>query len=112
MKQPVARVVDDEQANSGHGQRGHETAGKRCRSRERARRRDGGTAKINDLNEEIFCQASDSAAAPTFVERLMQRRLLRNGRNLMREGGESAQVNGAPLKRRAERIDCVSRAII
>jgi hypothetical protein len=27
---------------------------------------------INDLNEEIFCQASDSAAAPTFVERLMQ----------------------------------------
>jgi len=27
---------------------------------------------INDLNEEIFRQASDSAVAPTFVERLMQ----------------------------------------
>jgi len=27
MKQPVARDLDEEQANSGHGQRGHETAG-------------------------------------------------------------------------------------
>jgi hypothetical protein len=27
---------------------------------------------INDLNEEIFHQASDNAEAPTFVERLMQ----------------------------------------
>jgi len=36
------------------------------------RQRDGDTAMINDLNEEIFRQTSDSAAAPTFVERLMQ----------------------------------------
>ena len=62
----------EQQANSGHGQRGHKTASKQCRSCERARQRDDGTAMINDLNEEIFCQASDSAAAPTFVERLMQ----------------------------------------
>ena len=27
MKQPVARDLDEEQANSGHGQQGHETAG-------------------------------------------------------------------------------------
>ena len=27
MKQPVARDLDEEQANSGHGQLGHETAG-------------------------------------------------------------------------------------
>jgi hypothetical protein len=28
--------------------------------------------KKNDLNKEVFCQASDSAAASTFVEQLMQ----------------------------------------
>jgi hypothetical protein len=65
--------------------------------------------KMTSLRD-FFRQASDSAAAPTFVERLMQRCLLRNGRNLTQEGDESAQVNGAPLKRRAERIDSVSRA--
>ena len=41
---------------------------------------------INDLNEEIFHQASDNAEAPTFVERLMQwclRRQKSNAREVM-----------------------------
>jgi hypothetical protein len=41
---------------------------------------------INDLNEEIFHQASDNAEEPTFVERLMQwclRRQKSNAREVM-----------------------------
>ena len=62
---------------------------------------------INDLNEEIFRQTSDSAAVPTFVERLMQwcsQRQKSNAREVMSPLDDMEHH----LKRRAERIDCVS----